>query len=43
MLPWFGTSLNEFKFHVRIRDNAVSKRLGRCGIIVMTFTGDNNA
>ncbi len=30
-------------FHVRIRDNAVSQRINRCGITVITFTGDHTA
>ena len=30
-------------FHIRIRDNAVSQRVNRCGITVITFTGDHNA
>ena len=30
-------------FFIRIRDNAVSQRVNRCGIIVITFTGDHDA
>ena len=30
-------------FHIRIRDNAVSQRVNRCGITVITFTGDHDA
>jgi transposase len=30
-------------FHVKVRDNAVSQRINRCGIIVITFTGDHDA
>ena len=29
-------------FHIRIRDNAVSQRVNRCGITVITFTGDHD-
>ncbi len=28
-------------FHVKIKDNAVSQRINRCGITVLTFTGDH--
>ena len=30
-------------FFIRIRDNAVSERVNRCGITVITFTGDHDA
>jgi transposase len=30
-------------FHIGIRDNAVSQRVNRCGITVITFTGDHDA
>ena len=30
-------------FHVRVRDNAVSQRVNRCGITIITFTGDHDA
>ncbi|MGP6238841.1 IS1634 family transposase [Cuniculiplasma sp. SKW4] len=30
-------------FHIRIRDNAVSQRVNRCGITVITFTGDHDS
>lgn len=30
-------------FFIRIRDNAVSQRVNRCGITVITFTGDHDA
>ena len=30
-------------FHIRIRDNVVSQRVNRCGITVITFTGDHDA
>ena len=30
-------------YHIRIRDNAVSQRVNRCGITVIAFTGDHDA
>lgn len=30
-------------FRVRVRDNAVSQRVNRCGITIITFTGDHDA
>lgn len=30
-------------FHVNVRDNAVSQRVNRCGITIITFTGDHDA
>lgn len=30
-------------FHVKIKDNAVSQRINRCGITIVTFTGDHSA
>ncbi|MCL4314356.1 MAG: hypothetical protein M1454_01320 [Candidatus Thermoplasmatota archaeon] len=30
-------------FHIRIRDNAISQRVNRCGITVIAFTGDHDA
>ena len=30
-------------FHVRIRDNAVSQRVNRCGITIIAFTGHHDA
>ncbi|MEM0136710.1 MAG: hypothetical protein QXU18_16025 [Thermoplasmatales archaeon] len=30
-------------FHLNVRDNAVSQRMNRCGITIITFTGDHDA
>ena len=30
-------------FHLKVRDNAVSQRINRCGITIITYTGDHDA
>ncbi|MGC8645561.1 MAG: IS1634 family transposase [Thermoplasmata archaeon] len=30
-------------FHIKVRDNAVSQRVNRCGITIIAFTGDHDA
>ena len=30
-------------FHIKIRDNAISQRINRCGITIIVFTGDHDA
>ena len=43
MLHWFIMCLNELRFQLWIRDTAVSQRLSRYNITVITFIGDHNA